>query len=162
MELPGESMFDIQTHRDHMSMLPEYNPAEFEPGWMVGKLSAVTVSLGETEQWSGSLGNPYRLLRQNSDPDQAWEAGTRILRDTPGGDLTGFEFGLEQPLRLPAKILPSLSAQVSLADSVDRLAALLGRRPEHSRETPALRQGLASPHVVSKAVLKHQTEMGQP
>ena len=128
MELPGESMFDIQTHRDHMSMFPEYDSDEFVRGWLVGKLSAVTVSLQETDQWSDGLGDPHRLLLQNSDPDQAWEAGTRILRDTPGGDLTGFEFGLEQPLRLPAKILPSLSAQVSLADSVDRLAALLGRR----------------------------------
>ena len=129
MELPGESMFDIQTHRDHMRMMPEYNPGEFEPNWMVGKLAAVTVSLQETNQWSGGLGDPHELLRQNSDPDRSWEAGARIFRATSGTDRTGFEFGLKRPLRLPAKILPSLSVPVSLADPVDRLAALLGRRP---------------------------------
>ena len=128
MELPGQSMFDIHTHRDHMSMFPEYNAAEFEPGWMVGKLSAVTVSLQETDQWSEGLGDPHRLLRQNSKPDRSWEAGARIFEDTPGSDLTGFEYGLKRPLKLPARILPSLSAQVSSVDSVDRLAALLGRR----------------------------------
>ena len=129
MELPGQLMFDIQTHRDHMRMFPEYDPSEFEPGWMIGKLSAVTVSLQETNQWSEDLGDPHRLLRQNADPDHAWGAGARIFRHTPGSDLTGLEFGLKRPQRLPAKVLPSLSAQVSLADPVDRLLALLVRRP---------------------------------
>ena len=129
MELPGQSMFDIQTHRDHMSMFPKYYPAEFEPGWIVGKLSAVVVSLQETDQWCGGLGDPQELIQQNSDPDRAWDAGARIFEETPGSDLTGFEFGLKRPIRLPARVLPTLSAQVSLADSVDRLAALLGRRP---------------------------------
>ena len=128
MKLPGQSMFDVQTHRDDIHMFPEYNPAEFEPGWLVGKLSAVIVSLQETEQWNESLGNPHRLLQQNSDPDQTWEAGNRIFENTPGSDLARFEFGLKHPLKLPATPLPSLPVQASLADSVDRLAALLGRR----------------------------------
>ena len=129
MDLPGQSMFDIQTHRDNMSFFPEYNHAEFEPGWMVGKLCAVIVSLQETDQWSERLGDPYKLLRQNAVPDRAWEAGSRVFRHAPGSDLSGFEFGLMNPPKLPAKILPSLSAKVSLADPVDRLEALLGRRP---------------------------------
>ena len=129
MDLPGQSMFDIQTHRDNMSLFPEYDGAEFEPGWIVGKLSAVIVSLQETDQWSERLGDPFKLLRQNAIPDRAWEAGSRIFRHTPGSDLSGIEFGLACPPKLPVKILPSLSAQVSLADPVDRLKALLGRRP---------------------------------
>ena len=129
MELLGQSMLDVQTHRDDFHMFPVYNPAEFKPGWLVGRLSAVIVSLQETEQWNESLGNPHRLLQQNSDPNQSWEAGNRIFENTPSSDLTGFEFGLKSPPRLPARILPSLSAPASLADSVDRLAALLGRQP---------------------------------
>ena len=129
VEFPGQSMFHIQTHRDQMSTFPKYDPSEFEPGWMIGKLSAVTVSLRETNQWSEDLGDPHKLLRRNSDPNRAWEAGSRILRHTPGSDLTGFEFGMKGPQRLPAKVAPSLSSQVSLADTVDRLVALLGRRP---------------------------------
>ena len=129
IELPGQSMFDIQTHRDHMRMFPEYDASEFEPGWMVGKLSAVTVSLLETEQWNEELGEPHRLVRRNSDPDRAWEVGSRIVRDLPSIDFTGPEFGLNRPRRLPARVLPSLSAQVSLADPAERLTALLGRRP---------------------------------
>ena len=129
-ELPGQSMFDIQTHRDQMSMFPKYDPSEFEPGWMIGKLSALTVSLQETNQWSEDLGDPHKLIRQNSDPNRAWEAGFRIFRHTPGSDLTGFEFGMKRPQRFPAKVAPSLSSEVSLADPVDRLVALLGRRPK--------------------------------
>ena len=129
MELPGQSMFDIQTHRDQMSTLPEYNSDQFVSGWLVGKLAAVTVALRETDQWGKSLGDPHSLLRKNSDPDRAWEAGGRIFRDIPGNALSGFEFGLKRPSRLPGKILPSLSARVSLANPVDRLAALLGRGP---------------------------------
>ena len=129
MDLPGQSMFDIETHRDNMMMFPRYDHSEFKPGWMIGKLCAVTVSLQEINQWSKELGDPHKLIRQNLDPNRAWEAGTRILRHTPGSDLTGSEFGLKQPQRLPAKVAPSLSAQASLADPADRLTALLGRRP---------------------------------
>ena len=129
MELPGQSMFDVETHRDDFHRFPEYNPVDFKPGWLVGKLSAVIVSLQETEQWNESIGNPHRLLQENSDPYKSWEAGNRIFEDTPGSDPTRFEFGLEHPLELPARVLPSLSARVSLADSTDRLAALLGRQP---------------------------------
>ena len=84
VDLPGQSMFDIQTHRDNMSLFPEYDGTEFEPGWMVGKLSAVIVSLQETDQWSDRLGDPFKLLRQNAVPDRAWEAGSRIFLHTPG------------------------------------------------------------------------------
>ena len=128
MELPGEVMFDIQTHRDQMSMFPEYDPTEFKPGWMVGKLAAVTVALQETDLWRKELGDPRDLLRQNTDPDQAWQTGTRILEETPGSDLTGIEFGLNQPLKLQAKPLPSLSAQRPPTAPIERLAALLCRR----------------------------------
>ena len=129
LELSGESMFDIQTHRDHMRMLPEYDYKEFKPNWLTGKLSAITASLQETGQWSEALEDPHSLLRQNSDLDSCWEAGKRVFRVTSGLDLAGLEYGLKRPPALPSKILSSLSAQVSLADSVDRLAALLGRRP---------------------------------
>ena len=129
LELSGQSMFDIQTHRDHMSVLPEYDYTEFKPNWLIGKLSAITVSLQETGQWSEALEDPHSLLRQNSDPDSCWAAGKRVFRVTPGLDLAGLEYGLKRPPALPPKILPSLAAQVSLADPVDRLAALLGRRP---------------------------------
>ena len=130
LELPGESMFDIQTHRDQMRMLPEYDHTEFKPNWLIGKLSAVTVSLQETGRWSDALKDPHKLLRQNSDPDSCWEAGKRIFRVTPSLDLEGLDYGLKRPPALPSRILPSLSAKVSLANPVDRLAALLGRRPK--------------------------------
>ena len=129
LELFGQSMFDIQTHRDHMNALPEYDYTEFKPNWLIGKLSAITVSLQETGQWSEALEDPHSLLRQNSDPDSCWKAGKRIFRVTPGLDLAGLEYGLKRPPAPPPKILPSLSAQVSLSDPADRLAALLGRRP---------------------------------
>lgn len=129
LELPGESMFDIQTHRDHMRMLPEYDHTEFKPHWLIGKLSAVTVSLQETGRWSEALEDSHELLRQNSEPGRCWEAGKRLFRMTSGLDLAGLEYGLRRPPVLPSKILPSLSAQVRLAASVDRLEALLGRRP---------------------------------
>ena len=128
LDLFGQSMFDIQTHRDHMSMLPEYDYTDFKPNWLIGKLSAITVSLQETGQWSEALEDPHSLLRQNSDPGSCREAGKRVFRVTPGLDLTGLEYGLKRPPALPSKVLPSLSAQVSLANPVDRLAALLGRR----------------------------------
>ena len=129
LELFGQSMFDIQTHRDHMNVLPEYDYTEFKPNWLIGKLSAITVSLQETGQWSEALEDPHSLLRQNSDPDSCWKAGKRIFRVTPGLDLAGLEYGLKRAPALPPKILPSLSAQVSLSDPADRLAVLLGRRP---------------------------------
>ena len=94
IELPGQAMFDIQTYRDQLGWLPAYSAFEFEPGWIVGKLSAVIVSLLETNQWSAGLGDPHRLLRQNSDPNRAWEAGTRMFRSTSGLELTAFETGL--------------------------------------------------------------------
>lgn len=125
----GQSMFDVQTHRDHMRVLPEYNHKEFKPNWLIGKLSAITVSLQETGQWSEALEDPHSLLQQNSDPDSCWEAGKRVFRVTPGLDLSGLDYGLPRPPALPSRVLPSLSARVSLADPVDRLAALLGRRP---------------------------------
>ena len=129
LELSGESMFDIETHRDQMRMLPEYDHAEFKPNWLIGKLSAVTVSLQETGQWSKTLEDPHTMLRQNLDPGDCWEAGKRIFQVTPGLDLEGLEHGLKRPPALPSKILPSLSAQVQMAAPVDRLAVLLGRRP---------------------------------
>ncbi len=128
-DLFGQSMFDVQTHRDHMRGLPEYNHKEFKPNWLIGKLSAITVSLQETGQWSEALEDPHTLLRQNSDPDRCWEAGKRMFRVTPGLDLSGLDYGLSRPPVLPSKILPSLYTRVRPADPVDRLAALLGRRP---------------------------------
>ena len=72
-------MFDIQTHRDHMRMFPEYDASELKSGWMVGKLSAVTVSLLETDQWNEELGEPHRLVRRNSDPDRVWKSGRELF-----------------------------------------------------------------------------------
>ena len=128
MELPGQSMFDVETHRDDFHMFPEYDPTKFEPGWAVGKLSAVIVSLQETNQWRAELGDPHKLLQENSDPSQAWAAGNRILEGLTANDPTEFEFGLKHPPALPARVLPSLSAPVSLANSGDRLVALFGRQ----------------------------------
>lgn len=130
IELPGQSMFDVQTHRDPMRVFPEYKPSEFNPGWIVGKLAATVVSLQETDQWNEDFGDPDRLIRSNSDPSRCWEAGNRMFEEVHLSDFTGPEYGLQCPHRLPAKILPSLTASVSLAKSEERLAALLGSAPK--------------------------------
>ncbi len=174
LELPGESMFDIQTHRDQMRMLPEYDHTEFKPHWLIGKLSAVTVSLQETAQWSEALENPHKLLQQNSDPGRCWKAGRRIFRVTPSLDLEGLDYGLKQPTALPPRILPSLSAKVTLADPVDRLAALLGKRPKliASRDSASRRHieiivsGLAlelpDKHPIEILRIVHGSEVNEP
>ena len=124
---PGDSMFDIQSHRDPMRQFPKIDAGDFEPGWLIGKLAAVTVSLQETDLWVEGLPDPGVLLRESADLDQAWEKGNAIFRAVEERYPDECEFGLEAPPTLPSPILPSLTAPDSQASAADSLASLLGR-----------------------------------
>ena len=124
---PGDSMFDIQSHRDPLQHFPSVDAKTFKPGWMVGKLAAITVSLQEMELWVKGLPDPGTLLRDSADPNRAWMNGNAIFETVVKRYPDGGEVVLEAPPTLPAPILPSLtppSYQVSVAD---RLASMLGR-----------------------------------
>ena len=124
---PGDSMFDIQSHRDPMRQVPKIDAGGFEPGWLIGKLAAVTVSLRETNLWVKGLPDPRVLLRESVDLDQAWEKGNAIFRAVEERYPNECEYGLEAPPTLPSPILSSLTAPDSHASAADSLASLLGR-----------------------------------
>lgn len=123
---PGDSMFDVQSQRDSLPRLPGFDRRDYEPGWLTGKLAAVTVSLQQLGLWSGDGPGPGALLRESVRLDRVWEAGNEILA---AGVLhpEDCEFALAAPPTLPSPVLPSLTAPVSRVSPAERLASLLGR-----------------------------------
>ncbi len=126
---PGDSMFDIQSHRDPMRESPEIDARDFESGWLIGKMAAVTVSLQETDLWVKGLPDPGVLLRESAKSDQAWEKGNAIFRAVEEQYPVECEFGLKAPPTLPSPILPWFTAAEVQASASDRLSSLLGRSP---------------------------------
>ena len=124
---PGDSMFDVQSQRDSIPRLPGFDERDYEPGWLVGKLAAVTVSLQQLGLWPGDLPDPAALLRENSQPDRAWETGNAILDAAGALHPEDGEHVLALPPALPSPVLPSLTAPASRASPAERLASLLGR-----------------------------------
>ena len=129
MQRPSDFMFDIQSHRDQMRRLPEYDPEDFESGWLIGKLGALAVSLMETGLWDERLPEPEQLLRKHASHSRAWKAGNRVLCAAAAkeSDLKECEFGLEVQPGLPSTILTCLSGPLRPAATADRLAVLFGR-----------------------------------
>ena len=136
-------MFDIQSHRDLMRQLPGIDERDFESGWLIGKLAAVTVSLKQMDLWVGALPDAEVLLRENVEADSVWEAGNAIFEAVEERYPDECEFVLAAPPALPAPVLASLTAPQSRTSAVDRLAALLGR----SAILISSRDPSARPHV---------------
>ena len=124
---PGDSMLDIQSHRDLMQQFPGIEERDFESGWLIGKLAAATVSLKQMDLWVRDLPDPVNLLRESEEADEVWEVGNAVFEAVEERHPEECEFVLEAPPALPALVLPSLTAPQSRASSADRLAALLGR-----------------------------------
>ena len=55
---PGDSMFDVQSQRDSLPRFPGFDRRDYEPGWLTGKLAAVTVSLQHLGLWPGDQAGP--------------------------------------------------------------------------------------------------------
>ena len=125
--LPGDSMLDVQSHRDSLRQLPGFDERDYEPGWLIGKLTAATMSLQQLDLWSGGQAGPVTLLRESVRLDQVWEAGHGIFDAFEVLHPEDCEFDLAAPPTLPSPVLPSLTAPASRASPADRLAALLGR-----------------------------------
>ena len=120
-------MFDIHSHRDPVQQFPIVNAETFQPGWIVGKLAAVAVSLQETDLCVNGLPDPGTLLCDSADPYRAWETGNAIFETLEKWYPDESEVVLEAPRVLPARILPSLAPPESQFSEADRLASLLGR-----------------------------------
>ena len=140
---PGDSMFDIQSHRDLMHQFPGIEKRDFESGWLIGKLTAVTVSLKQMDLWVGALPDPETLLCESVETDSVWEAGKAIFEAVEEQHPDECEFVIAAPPVLPAPVLASLTAPQSRTSAVDRLAALLGR----SAILISSRDPSARPHV---------------
>ena len=123
----GDPMFDIHSHRDPVQQFPIVDAKTFRPGWIVGKLAAVVVSLRETDMWVDGLPDPGALLLDSADPNRAWETGNAIFESLEKRYLDECEVVLEAPRALPARTLPSLVPLESQISDADRLASLLGR-----------------------------------
>ncbi len=121
----GDSMFDVQ--RDSLPRFPGFDERDYEPGWLTGKLAAVTVSLRQLGLWPGDVPDPAALLRESSQPDRAWETGNEILDAVRALHPEDDDFVLAAPPALPSPVLPSLTAPVSRVSPEERLASLLGR-----------------------------------
>ena len=120
-------MFDIHSHRDPVQTFPSFDAKTFQPGWMVGKLAAVAVSLQETDLWVDCLPDPGTLLLDCADPNRAWETGNAIFESLEKRYPDESEVVLEAPSALPSPILQALTAPESQVSDADRLASLLGR-----------------------------------
>lgn len=124
---PGDSMFDVQSHRDSLRALPGFDERDYEPGWMTGKLAAATLSLHRLGLWPGALPTPAALLWESVRLDRVWEAGSRVLDVARVLHPDDGEFVLAAPPSLPSPVLPSLTAPASRVSAAERLASLLGR-----------------------------------
>ena len=129
IKLPGDPMFDIESHRDLMRQFPGIDERHFESGWLIGKLAAATSSLQQLELLPGGLAGPAALLRESVRLDQVWEVGRGIFDAVEVLHPEDREFAFAAPPRFPTPVLPSLSAPDSQVSPEDRLTALLGRSP---------------------------------
>ena len=157
---PGDSMFDIQSHRDLMHQFPGIDERDFEAGWLIGKLAAVTVSLGQMDLWVDTLPDPEALLRESGETDSVWETGNAIFEAVEKQHSEEYEFVLEVPPSLPVPVLASLTAPQSRISAVDRLTALLGksailissRDPSARPHVETIVSGLACTHRDSRPI----------